>query len=85
MNVGLPGTGIGGLFYMFSVGIIFVSEVIHTLRKKSSKRRWKVAVEQFFLTTSMIAVAAVVNVLFAMFLSKKAPVQPRTDSVVVNT
>jgi hypothetical protein len=41
MNVGLPGTGIGGLFYMISVLVMFGYEVVQTTRGRSSGARWR--------------------------------------------
>ena len=41
MNVGLPGTGLGGLFYLATALLMPVWELIATLRGRSNWGRWK--------------------------------------------
>lgn len=55
MNVGLPGTGIGGLFYLLTALLMPVVEVIQTLRGKSSVDRWQLVIRQTVLAGGIIA------------------------------
>ena len=55
MNVGLPGTGIGGLFYLITALLMPVVELVRLLRGLSSLERWKVAVEQWMLAVGILA------------------------------
>lgn len=41
MNAGLPGTGIGGLFYLLAGLLLPVIEVYQTLKGRSSLERWR--------------------------------------------
>lgn len=43
MNIGLPGTGIGGLFYFFSALVMLVIEVVRVTRRKKDTRRSQIA------------------------------------------
>lgn len=71
MNVGLPGTGIGGLFYLLTAIIILLNEMYLTLRRRSSMKRWKIILEQSWITFSMIAVAIIINILLSTYILKK--------------
>lgn len=54
MNSGLPGTGIGGLFYLVTALIMPVFEVIQTVRGRSNPARWR-----FVFSTASMAIAIV--------------------------
>jgi hypothetical protein len=41
MNVGLPGTGIGGLFYLITALLMPVIELVRTFQGQSSLARWR--------------------------------------------
>jgi hypothetical protein len=41
MIMGIPGTGIGGLFYLFAALLMPVIELVQTARGCSSKSRWR--------------------------------------------
>ena len=47
MTAGLPGTGIGGIFYLLSAFLMPFVEIVNTLRGRSSLRRWRVVAQQF--------------------------------------
>ena len=47
MTVGLPGAGIGGLFYLLAAVVMPVRELALTARGRSSARRWGVVGRQF--------------------------------------
>ena len=46
MVAGLPGTGIGGMFYLMSAFLMPFKELIKTFRGHSNKRRWKLVGSQ---------------------------------------
>jgi len=58
MNVGLPGTGLGGLFYFFSVILMFLIEIYLTLRGRSNFKRWR------FVSKNLALMACMVGVLY---------------------
>ena len=41
MTVGIPGTGLGGLFYFLLVAMMPFRELVLTLRRRSSLARWR--------------------------------------------
>ncbi len=46
MTAGVPGSGIGGFFYLLSALLMPVNETVSVCRKKSSKKSRKVVVRQ---------------------------------------
>jgi hypothetical protein len=63
MTVGLPGVGIGGIFYLVSALTMPVRELVRTLRRESSATRWRFVMMQWSLA---------VGILIAMWLTGKA-------------
>lgn len=55
MTAGLPGIGIGGIFYLLSAICMPLVELINTMRGKSNLKRWKTALTQFGLSCGMIS------------------------------
>lgn len=56
MNVGLPGTGLGGLFYLLTALLMPIVELIRTIRSgKASRMRWRTAVSQAAMAVGIIA------------------------------
>ncbi|MHC4789503.1 MAG: hypothetical protein ACYS8K_09925 [Planctomycetota bacterium] len=49
MPAGLPGTGIGGTFYLVMVALMPARELWATLRRRSNLRRWRCVVRSFAL------------------------------------
>ena len=49
MNVGLPGTGLGGIFYFLCVTAMVAIELLKRLFNKVDQYKWKIARRQFFL------------------------------------
>lgn len=60
MNVGLPGTGIGGFYYMLCVLLMPVIEILKTARGKSSWKEWMLVLRQ-------VCIGA--GILFAVWLT----------------
>jgi hypothetical protein len=61
MTAGLPGAGIGGLFFVLSAYFMLVVEIQRTLRGRSSLARWRGVLRSVAIATAMVvAVTAVV-------------------------
>jgi hypothetical protein len=54
-NAGLPGTGLGGLFYLLLAFWMPVAELPKTLRGQSSRARWRRIGTQFALACGIVA------------------------------
>jgi hypothetical protein len=54
MVAGLPGTGIGGIFYLISALCMPLREFPRLMRGKSSLRRWKFIMKQWVMTAGII-------------------------------
>ena len=55
MNVGLPGTGIGGLFYIVTALLMPLFELIQLLRGRSNAARWRCVAAQTGMATAIVA------------------------------
>jgi len=53
MIVGLPGTGIGGLFYLISAFLMPLVEVIKAIQGRSSVKRWKEVISLFAMAVGI--------------------------------
>lgn len=58
MSAGLPGLGLGGLFFMASALLMPAFELIRTLRGASSRARWGVVARNFTLALVMVGAVA---------------------------
>jgi len=56
VNVGLPGTGIGGLFYLLAALLLPLLELRRTVRGRSSLRRWGLVIRQATIALGIIVV-----------------------------
>ena len=54
MNAGLPGTGIGGLFYLVTALLMPAVEMVRTLRGRSSVARWRIVLRQVTLALGVL-------------------------------
>lgn len=66
MIVGLPGTGIGGLFYLFMALWMPINELYRLVQGRSSLERWK------FIAFNWIMVAGILGTLWVTMLGVKA-------------
>lgn len=57
-NAGLPGTGLGGLFYVLLALVMPVAELYRTARGRGSRERWHQAATQFALACGIVASVA---------------------------
>lgn len=55
MTAGLPGTGIGGFFYLISALVMPVHELVFLVRGRSSLSRWRVVARQTAIAVGIIA------------------------------
>lgn len=55
-NAGLPGTGLGGLFYLLLAFAMPVVEAVQTVRGRSSRARWRRVGAQFALACGIVVV-----------------------------
>ena len=82
MNVGLPGAGIGGLFYVLCALAMPVKEVYLTITRPKHKFRYRLVATQLGIVTGIVAsVFAIYKLLrnvFGLELSNPAP----TDSIM---
>lgn len=65
MVVGLPGTGIGGLFYLFMAFWMPIHELIQLARGRSSLERWR------FIALNWLVVGGILTCLWATMLVMK--------------
>lgn len=55
MTAGLPGTGIGGIFYLIGVVCMPIREIPRLVRGKSSLKRWILIAQQWFLSLGIMS------------------------------
>jgi hypothetical protein len=55
MTAGMPGTGIGGVFYLASALVMPFIELLRTLRGRSSKERWRLVLRQLAMSALITA------------------------------
>ena len=53
-NAGLPGTGIGGFFYLMMAFLMPFMELWQTIQGKSSWKRWKLVIRQVIIASGVI-------------------------------
>jgi len=75
MTAGLPGTGIGGVFYLLSALLMPLFELITTLRGKSSLARWTVVLRQLaiglVILGAMWLLGLIAGIAFDLLVSAK--------------
>lgn len=81
MTAGLPGTGIGGVFYLLSALFMPIAEMVMTLRGESSAARWLLVLRQLTIAASILGAmwllglfAGIVFDLYMTAYSTEAPV-----------
>jgi hypothetical protein len=82
MNVGLPGAGVGGLFYLLCALAMPIKEVYLTITRPRHKFRYRLVATQLGIVigivSGVLAIYELVKNLFGLELSSPAP----TDSVM---
>ena len=56
MSVGLPGLGLGGLFFILSALFAPIPELCRTARGRSSAAAWRLVLRQFVQALALVAV-----------------------------
>lgn len=72
MTAGLPGAGIGGLFYLASALLMPARSLVHTLRGRHAEARWGLALRQSSLAAGVIAALWATGELLGRLLSPEA-------------
>jgi hypothetical protein len=54
MTAGLPGTGLGGLYYLLSILVMCVKEGVHRIRGSGDRAKSKIAREQILILAGAI-------------------------------
>ena len=73
MFAGLPGIGVGTLFYVLTALWMPFPECVRLVRGTSSAARWRLIVMQFFFALSIIASIALAERVLLWILGAKAP------------
>lgn len=60
MNAGLPGTGLGGIFYLLLALVMPLHELYLTARGRSSRERWRLVLTQLGVALGIIAAVVLV-------------------------
>lgn len=71
MNTGLPGTGVGGLFYLVSVVVMIFIELKDYLVRKNGSKKLKLVFEQTFLACSIVIAIVATNIFFSRYVFKR--------------
>lgn len=70
MNIGLPGTGIGGLFYLLSVLVMLIWEILLTIRSRSSLKRWALVSKQVSHAVGIILAIGLTGFLLGLLIPR---------------
>ena len=84
MTVGLPGTGIGGVFYLLSALLMPFTEIVKTLRGKSSLADWRLVIKQLSLGLAILAAMWLLGLIAANIFNLFASVKPTHAGVLQN-
>ncbi len=71
MTAGLPGTGIGGVFYLLSALVMPFYEVVKTVQGQSSWLRWVLVVKQLAMAAGIIGGMWALGVVLGMLLEER--------------
>jgi hypothetical protein len=63
-SAGLPGTGLGGLFYLLLAFWMPFAELSRTVRGRSSRARWRDVAEQFAMACGIVAAVVLTMVAY---------------------
>ncbi len=74
MVAGIPGTGIGGIFYLMSAFCMPLREMTKLVRGKSNLMRWKFIVMQLGLASGIVMGFWITGWILAMVIPQKAHV-----------
>ena len=69
MNAGLPGTGIGGVFYLVSALLMPFLELFRTLRGESGLERWVLVARQLLMAGTIMGGMWMMGLLLGMLMT----------------
>ena len=75
MTAGLPGTGIGGVFYLLSALLMPFVELVKTLRGQSSWPRWVLVIRQLAMASGIIAGMWMLGIVLGLLLEAQPDVE----------
>ena len=75
MTAGLPGTGIGGVFYLLSALLMPFVELVKTLRGQSSWPRWVLVIRQLAMASGIIAGMWMLGIALGLLLEAQPDVE----------
>ena len=75
MTAGLPGTGIGGVFYLLSALLMPLFELVNTLRGQSSWARWAGVFRQLLMASGIIAGMWMLGILLGLLLEARPDIE----------
>ncbi len=76
MTAGLPGTGIGGVFYLISALLMPVNELVLTLRGRSSLARWRQVLRQLTMSAAIVGGMWLIGVLAGLVFTQFSAAVP---------
>jgi hypothetical protein len=82
-NVGLPGTGLGGLFYILLAVWMPLSEAYRTVRGRSSLARWRRVARQFALACGIVAALVATAAIYLGLADVPSPLGLRGPALVL--
>jgi hypothetical protein len=82
-NAGLPGTGLGGLFYLALAFWMPLAELPKTLRGQSSWARWRLVGTQVALACGIVAAVACTAVGYMTLAGSASPFGVRGPALVL--
>lgn len=75
MNAGLPGTGIGGVFYLLCALLMPFFELVKTLRGQSSWVRWALIFRQLTMAVGIVAGMWALGLLLGLLLEARPDIE----------
>ena len=82
-NAGLPGTGLGGLFYVLLALVMPLAELYRTARGRGSRERWRQAGTQFALACGIVASVAGTASVYLTLVGAPSPFGVRGPTLVL--
>lgn len=73
MTVGLPGVGIGGIFYLVSALTMPVRELARTLRRESTFARWRFVLRHWMLAIGILVALWATGRVLGLLIERVSP------------
>ena len=82
MNVGLPGAGIGGIFYLLCALLMPIKEVFLTITKPEHKFRYRLIATQLGIVIGIVSGVIAIYTLLSNIFGFDLSLSVRTDSII---